>query len=64
MSLSAKSLERLSLVHPDLQLVVTRADLLGEMDFMVIEGERTLEKQKTYREKAHHRRFAPGMSAR
>ena len=51
MSLSAKSLERLSKVHPDLQRVVHAAYELGEMDFMVIEGERTLEKQKTYREK-------------
>ena len=46
--LSEKSLERLSKVHPDLQLVVHRAVELGEMDIMVIEGERTLEKQKTY----------------
>lgn len=46
--LSEKSIERLSTVHPDLQRVVYRAVELGEMDLMVIEGERTLEKQKTY----------------
>ena len=48
MSMTAKSLDRLQRVHPDLQLIVTRADLLGEMDFIVIEGERTLEKQKAF----------------
>jgi peptidoglycan L-alanyl-D-glutamate endopeptidase CwlK len=35
-------------VHPDLQRVVYRAVEMGEMELMVIEGERTLEKQKTY----------------
>lgn len=46
--LSQRSLDRLSEVHPDLQRVVHRANELGEMELMVIEGERTLEKQKTY----------------
>lgn len=46
MMLSAKSLERLQKVHPDLQRVVHRAAELGEIDFVVIEGERTLEKQR------------------
>lgn len=48
MALTAKSMERLLKVHPDLQRVVLCAHELGELDFIVIEGERTLEKQKTY----------------
>jgi len=46
--ISEKSQQRLVLVHPDLQRVVYRAVEMGEMELMVIEGERTLEKQKTY----------------
>lgn len=45
MTLDARSLDRLADVHPDLQMVITRADLLGEMDFIVTEGVRTVEKQ-------------------
>jgi peptidoglycan L-alanyl-D-glutamate endopeptidase CwlK len=48
MELSPRSIERLSKVHPDLQRVVYRAVEMGDTDLMVIEGERTLEKQKTY----------------
>jgi len=51
MKLSDRSIERLSKVHPDLQLVVYRAVEIGDMDLMVIEGERTLEKQKAYKAK-------------
>jgi len=48
MSLNAKSMDRLQHVHPDLQRVILRTHELGELDFIVTEGERTLEKQKQY----------------
>lgn len=51
MKLSAKSLEKLSRVHPDLQRVVKRAAGMGKLDLIVIEGERTLEKQRALVEK-------------
>lgn len=44
--LGAKSLEKLKGVHPDLVKVVQRAIQLSEIDFTVIEGLRTLERQK------------------
>lgn len=44
--LSKKSLERLSTVHPDLQKVVNRAIELASEDFSVLEGVRTIEKQR------------------
>ena len=40
------SMKRLAEVHPDLQRVISRAEQLGEMDFIVTEGLRTLERQK------------------
>lgn len=43
--LSAKSLSRLSGVHPKLQDVVKRAIALTPVDFVVIEGLRTKERQ-------------------
>lgn len=49
--LDARSISRLAEVHSDLQLVITRADQLGEMDFIVTEGLRTLEKQKQLKAK-------------
>ena len=50
MELNAKSQERLAEVHPDLQLVILRAvELMDEegVDFIITEGVRTLEKQKS-----------------
>lgn len=44
--LNERSLSRLSEVHVDLQLVITRADQLGTVDFIVTEGLRSLERQK------------------
>jgi peptidoglycan L-alanyl-D-glutamate endopeptidase CwlK len=44
--LGNKSLEKLKLVHPDLARVVKRAINLTEQDFTVVEGLRTLERQK------------------
>lgn len=46
-SLGAKSLERLQGVHPDLQRVVQRAIGISTHDWSVLEGLRTLERQKT-----------------
>lgn len=45
-SLSARSLERLKGVHPALVDVVKRAAELAQHEFMVVEGIRTLERQK------------------
>lgn len=45
-TLSVKSEERLRGVHPDLQRVVRRALTLTPIDFVVIEGLRTLERQR------------------
>jgi len=45
-SLSARSLDRLRGVHPKLQAVVRRAISLTKVDFGVIEGVRTLERQQ------------------
>jgi hypothetical protein len=44
--LGEKSLERLGAVKPSLQAVVKRAIELSTVDFRVIEGIRTLERQK------------------
>ena len=46
MTLSARCLRRLEGVHPDLVRVIQYAHSLGEMDFIVTEGLRTLDKQK------------------
>lgn len=45
-SLSQKSLKKLQGVHPDLVKVVVRAIELSTQDFSVLEGVRTLERQK------------------
>lgn len=44
---SARSLKNLEGVHPDLVRVVYRALELGPLDFAVIEGLRTIERQRT-----------------
>lgn len=44
--LSNKSLTELSAVHPDLQKIVKRAIELTSKDFSVLEGARTVEKQR------------------
>ncbi len=46
--LTARDLERLKGVHPDLVKVVMGAIDICSEDFMVVEGLRTLEKQKEY----------------
>lgn len=46
--LSAKSLAKLETVHPDLAGVVKLALLSSDTDFTVIEGARTIEKQREY----------------
>lgn len=43
---SKKSLDKLATVHPDLQRVVLRALELSTTDFTVLEGARTIEKQR------------------
>lgn len=43
---SKRSLERLKGVHPDLVKVIHKALEYSEMDFLVLEGIRTLERQK------------------
>lgn len=45
---SQRSLKNLEGVHPDLVKVVRRALELTEVDFAVVEGIRTLKKQKQY----------------
>lgn len=49
--LSEKSLKRLSGVHPKLQAVVKRAIEISPVDFVVIEGLRTKERQRYLVEK-------------
>ena len=44
-NLSEKSLKRLTGVHPDLQAVVKRAIEITPVDFLVVEGLRTKERQ-------------------
>ncbi len=46
--LSQRSLDRLKGVHPDLVKVVMRAIQITPIDFMVIEGVRTMAQQKIY----------------
>lgn len=46
--LSQRSLDRLVGVHPNLVKIVKKAIEISEIDFMVIEGLRTLETQKEY----------------
>jgi peptidoglycan L-alanyl-D-glutamate endopeptidase CwlK len=48
MILSDRDNKRLVGVHPDLVKVVERVALFGGVSFMVLEGVRTLEKQKEY----------------
>jgi peptidoglycan L-alanyl-D-glutamate endopeptidase CwlK len=43
---SARSLQRLEGVHPDLVRVVKAALVLSKVDFVVVEGLRSLERQK------------------
>lgn len=51
MMLNARSLKNLEGVHQDLVLVVHRAAEITDIDFIVTEGLRTLEKQKLLFEK-------------
>ncbi len=44
--LGKRSRKRLARIHPDLRRVVERAIQLSDVDFTVMEGVRTLEKQK------------------
>jgi peptidoglycan L-alanyl-D-glutamate endopeptidase CwlK len=44
--LGARSLSRLQGVHPDLVRVVKKAAAMSDLDFTVLEGLRTLERQK------------------
>jgi len=44
--LSSRSLQRLNGVHPDLVRVVKRAITLTKVDFTVLEGKRTLKRQR------------------
>lgn len=44
--LSNRSIERIETLHPDLEKVVRRAIELTEVDFTVLEGLRTLTRQK------------------
>ena len=46
MALSPRSLQRLKGVHPDLVRVIKRASEISKQPFMVVEGVRTLERQK------------------
>lgn len=45
-TLGTRSLSRLEGVHPDLVRVVKRAAAMSDLDFTVLEGLRTLERQK------------------
>lgn len=46
MKLSSSSLAKLKGVHPDLIKVILKAAELSKVDFAVVEGRRTLERQK------------------
>lgn len=48
MTLTPRDLQRLTGVHPDLVRVVKRAAEMGGVTFMVLEGVRTIEKQREY----------------
>ena len=45
-TLSPRSLERLTGAHPDLQKVIKRAAAISDLDFTVLEVLRTLERQR------------------
>jgi len=45
-TLGARSISRLDGVHPDLVRVVKRAAAISDLDFTVLEGLRTLDRQK------------------
>ena len=45
-TLSARSLERLSGAHPDLERVIKRAAAISDLDFTVLETLRTVERQR------------------
>jgi len=45
-TLGPRSISRLQDVHPDLVRVVHRAAAASDLDFMVLEGRRTLDRQK------------------
>ena len=45
-TLGTRSLSRLEGVHPDLVRVIKRAALMSDMDFTVLEGLRTMKRQK------------------
>lgn len=45
-TLSARSKQRLSQIHPDLRKVVERAIEITEVDFTVLEGRRSIQRQK------------------
>lgn len=53
--LSARSRERLVGVHPDLVRVVERAITITTIDFVVVEGLRTIERQRALVEKGASR---------
>jgi len=44
--LGTRSLARLATVHPDLRRVFVRAIELSELDFTILEGRRTLQRQR------------------
>ena len=46
-TLGPRSISRLQDVHPDLVRVVKRAAVTSDLDFTVLEGRRSLERQKT-----------------
>lgn len=48
-TLGERSLSRLEGVHPDLVRIVKRAAAISDLDFTVLEGLRTLERQKKLR---------------
>ena len=43
---SARSLSRLSTCHADLQLIAREALRASQLDFMIVEGHRTVERQQ------------------
>ena len=46
-TLGPRSISRLQDVHPDLVRVVKRAAVMSDLDFTVLEGRRSLDRQKT-----------------
>lgn len=49
--LGGRSLARLAGVHPDLQRAMKRAIEISDVDFTVLEGRRTIERQKNFASK-------------